>query len=41
MAGRLNLFTAAMLGAALLAGMFVNVWLAALLAAGAFVLRGA
>jgi len=41
MAGRLNLFTAGMLGCAVAAGLFVSPWLAAMLAAGAFVLRNA
>ena len=36
-----NLFTLSMLGCAVAAGVFVSGWLAAMLAAGAFVLRDA
>lgn len=40
MAGRMT-FTVGMLGSALAAGLFISGWLAAMLAAGAFVLRDA
>lgn len=41
MPGRLNLFTAGMLGCALVACLYVSPWLAAMLAVGAVVLRNA